>query len=502
MNYETGEIFPAPAYAENVLTEVFEDAKRLLLDAMIDVDIAHTAMLREQGIISDGDAETLFKALSRIDLNRVRSVVYDGTCEDLFFYIESLITGECGEDIAGKMHTARSRNDTAVTMYRLKLRAETLALMRATLDVWHTLLTLAARHHDDLMPAYTHTQPAQPTTLAHYLLAMAEVTGRDVARLVRAYCNLNTSPLGACAITTTGFPVNRFRTSDLLGFDAPTVNAYASIAAVDYFTELLSTVSIQLINTGRFAQEFLLLATREFNALRLSDGYVQTSSIMPQKRNPVALEHIRALSSKAFGEAHAALLMTHNTPFGDINDVEDDLQPLTSHAMRDATRATRLLAATLSTATFNTQHLRRRAKQDFITITELADVLARNEKLPFRIAHTIVARAVTQAEAAHQTNNLREMTTGELLTYKLLQTVAASVIGKPLALTEAQFANALDPENFIRIRDVYGGTSPTETRRAWQVQHAEFTTRDAWYSETTQKLDTHRNTLKQLLHTV
>src|SRR5690606_4234522 len=152
-----------------------------------------------------------------------------------------------------------------------------------------------------------HTQPAQPSTLAHFLLAIAENLGRDIRRLQSAYDNMNFSPLGACAITTTGFPISRERTSDLLGFTAPTVNSYASIASIDYFTELLGAVSALLVNVGKFAQEFLLMAMQEFDVIILSDGYVQGSSIMPQKRNPVAIEHVRAIASKGLGQALGVL---------------------------------------------------------------------------------------------------------------------------------------------------------------------------------------------------
>ena len=150
---------------------------------------------------------------------------------------------------------------------------------------------------------------------------MGENVGRDIKRLQRAFENMNYCPLGSGAITTTGFPINRHRVAELLGFTAPTVNSYGSIASVDYFTETLGAVATLLVNTGKFAQEFLLMAMMEFNAIRLPDGFVQGSSIMPQKRNPVALEHIRAIGSKALGQTLGVITAVHNTPFGDINDV-------------------------------------------------------------------------------------------------------------------------------------------------------------------------------------
>ena len=186
--------------------------------------------------------------------------------------------------------------------------------------------------------AHTHTQPAQPSTIAHYLLAVIEQLQRDTARLLSAYDTTNRNPLGACAITGTGFPIDRHRTSELLGFDGPTGNTYGSIATVDYLLESVSATSILLVGLGRVLQDFLLWCTMEFGYLRLGEGFVQSSSIMPQKRNPVALEHARAIGSKAVGQAQAIITAVHNTPFGDIVDTEDDLQPLVASMFRDATR--------------------------------------------------------------------------------------------------------------------------------------------------------------------
>lgn len=483
-----GEKFPSPAYTENVLADVFEDAQRLFLDALIEVDYAHVLMLMERGIITSEEARALARALIRLDHDELRRARYDGSCEDLFFFIEDRITKMCGDDIAGRLHTARSRNDIDVTIYRMRLRLDAMSVLRAALDLRRELLNIAARHHESVIPAYTHTQPAQPTTLAHYLLAMAEVLGRDIVRLRRAIEAINQSPLGACAITTTGFPINRHRTAELLGFDAPTVNSYASISAVDYFTEAVAALSIMLVNVGKFAQEFLLMATREFNAVRLSDGYVQTSSIMPQKRNPVALEHVRALASKALGQATAVFISIHNTPFGDINDVEDDLQPLIATALRDARRAVSIFAAALSTATFNIETLRRRAAEDFITVTELADTIVRREGLPFRTAHHIVAESVRLALAG-----------AEGITHEILQSAAERVIGRPLILSAEDVRLALDPVHFVSIRSILGGPAPEETRRALSIEREREQADEKWYAERMENLSGYSKTLRALV---
>lgn len=479
------EKFPAESYKENVLVDCFADAKEYFLDAYYQVDLAHAIMLEEQGIISPKELRALLNALMNLDFEAIRKTVYDGSFEDLFYLLQREITKRCDPDVAGKLHTARSRNDIDVTIYRLRLRQDCLKLLDSAMELRKVFLDLASEHHETLIPAYTHTQPAQPSTMAHFLLAMAENVGRDITRLQRAFENMNFCPLGSGAITTTGFPINRQRVAELLGFTAPTVNSYASIASVDYFTEMLGATSAMLVNIGKFSQEFLLMAMMEFNVIRLPDGYVQGSSIMPQKRNPVALEHIRTLASKGLGQCLGVITAVHNTPFGDINDVEDDLQPMIYSAVRDANRSVSLFANTLRSATFNFDILRRRASEHFITVTELADTIVRKENLPFRIAHQIVGTCVKIAGEG-----------GTEITYEGLQNVAEEILGRQLSLTAAELETALSPKNFVAVRTIYGGTAPEETRRALTVERERERSDSRWYEETVSLLKNAQDNLE------
>ncbi|CAN5213114.1 argininosuccinate lyase [soil metagenome] len=472
MTPEIKEKFPAQIYKENVLSDCFEDAKKYFLQAYLEVDFAHAVMLAEQKIITEDELKELLKALRSLDLDSIRRAEYDGSFEDLFFYLQREIKKYCDDDTAGKLHTARSRNDIDVTIYRLHLRQDTLKLLRSAMDLRRNLLDLAAEHHETLIPAYTHTQPAQPSTLAHFLLAMAENLGRDIKRIQRAFDNMNLCPLGAGAITTTGFPINRHRVAELLGFYAPTVNSYASIASVDYFTETLGATSALLVNIGKFAFEFLQMASMEFNVIRLPDGYVQGSSIMPQKRNPVALEHIRALASKGLAQSLGVFTSIHNTPFGDINDVEDDLQPLIYNALRDANRSVALFAGTLQSATFNLETLRKRAGENFITVTELADTIVRRENLPFSVSHKIVGNCVKNA-----------LSQNSEITHEILQTAAKEILDRELTLSKEDLQKTLSPENFVAIRTIYGGTAPEETRRALTVERDYESADENWFAE-------------------
>jgi len=318
----------APEYVTYVLNENFEDAKANFLSPLMALHYAHLVMLAEQGIVSRADAHAIRDALDSVCEDEVRKVVYDGTYEDLFFYLDRLIVDACGADVAGRLHTARSRNDIAMTTYRMRQRECLLDLLSATLDLRRSLLWLISQHHDTVFAVHTHTQRAQPTTVAHYLLAVAEQVERDAIRLKGAFERTNRNPLGACAITGTGFNIDRKLTSDLLGFAAPTVNTYGSIATIDYLLESASAAMVLVTGMGRFVQDLLLWSTAEFDYVRLGDGFVQGSSIMPQKRNPVALEHARVIGSKAVGQAQAVMTAVHNTPFGDINDTEAEFNRL------------------------------------------------------------------------------------------------------------------------------------------------------------------------------
>ena len=444
------EPFPAPVYAETVLAPNFEDAQRHFLDALIDIHFAHTRMLARQEIVTPQEASTLLAALHGLDLEAIARARYDGTCEDLFFFIENLLGRACG-GVAGKMHTARSRNDIDITLYRMTARRELLGLASGVAGVRSVVLDLAGRNLETLMPAHTHTQPAQPTTLAHYLLGVAEFLARDAARIQAAFAHVNLSPLGACAITTTGFPIDRGLTARLLGFEGLAENSYGAIAAVDYLTESAAAVAVAMVNLGRLVQDLLLWSTREFALLRLSDAFVQSSSIMPQKRNPVALEHARILASRALGEAQATLTCAHNTPFGDINDSEDDLQPLVFTMFADAGRALRLLAGVLCAAQFDREAMARRAASDFLTVTELADWLVRRAGLSFRQAHSLVARAVEAAGKDDRPNALAALFLRQ---------------NPSLGLNQADVERALDPGNFVRTRRVPGGPAPEITAEA------------------------------------
>ena len=259
----------------------------------------------------------------------------------------------------------------------------------------------------------------------------------------------------------------------LLGFTGPTGNTYGSIATVDYLLESVAAVNVLLVGLGRFVQDLLLWCTVEFGYLRLADGFVQSSSIMPQKRNPVALEHARAIASKAVGQAAAVAGIVHNTPFGDIVDTEDDLQPLVATAFRDAVRAVTLVAAALRGAELDVARLEARAAEGGTTLTELADHLARTHNVPFATAHAIAARLMQAA---------RERPGAPL--GAILSTVSGDLLGVPLQYSDAEIAQVMSPRHFVEVRKTAGGPAPEETARALQESRRQLAADCAFLDET------------------
>ena len=470
--------FPAPVYAETVLSHNFRDAQRFFLESLLELHYAHTLMLARQGIIPAESAKACIQALNALDREELRTAQYDGRFEDLFFYIEAKLESLAGPDHAGRMHTAHSRNDICIALYRMKARAETLEIVRDVSALRQVLLKLGRKHEADLMPAYTHTQPAQPTTLGHYLMAYAEAVGRDETRLQAAFATINRSPLGACAITTTAFPIDRHYIAELLGFEDLQLNSFGAIAATDYLTELAGAVATTMANLGKFTQDLLLWCIPTLGFLRLTDAWVQISSIMPQKRNPVPLEHTRILASRALAEAQGVFTCVHNTPFGDINDSEDDIQPIVFTMTANAQRALKLLAGVLRDCEFQTERMAELAAADFLTVTELADTLVREENLSFRDAHHLVSKAVKALEGKYSVEAMVEE------------------ISRSVKLTPQQIRTALDPRNFVEVRTIPGGPGALQCVFAdTEAQEAEV---QAWLNSKEALLGNYRETLRKL----
>lgn len=451
-----GTQFPGVSYTQTVLSPAYDNAKDKLISPMLAIHKAHLMMLVEQSIIPIETAAQIMQAINQVDVQSYRASSYTGEYEDLFFAIEDEILHKAGE-LSGNLHIARSRNDMGVAMYRMTLRDLVVEVLDSIVKLRASLLEVATEHADTVMLGYTHTQQAQPMTLAHYLLAVHDSLGRDYTRLRAAFDTCNHSPLGAAALTTSGFPINRQLVGELLGFEGLVENSYDAIGGADYIAELASALEIAFLSLGRYTQDFLLWSTKEFGAVLVAAPYVQISSIMPQKRNPVSFEHIRALASSGVGECNVVLQMLHNTPFGDIVDTEDDLQPHLWSALTLASNLFHLFGCVVSTVEVDKQKLLQRAEESYASITELADTLVRSHGLGFRTAHSVAAQVVRLAmEAALPANQISA---------SIVEQAAQTVLGHPLNIRDEEVTAAMDPVQFVTIRNLPGGPAPDEVRR-------------------------------------
>ncbi len=382
----------------------------------------------------------------------VATLTYTGEVEDFFFLVEAELKKRLGPDVAGRLHTGRSRNDIDHTLFRLKLKQEIDRLAEKLRALITTLIDVATRESGTIILAYTHGQPAQPSTFGHYLSAIIEVLLRDAERLAAARKIVDLSPMGAAAITTSGFPLDRTRVAELLGFAAPTGNSYGSIAAVDYITATYAAIELTFLHLGRPIQDLAFWTSFEVGQIHVPDAFVQVSSIMPQKRNPVPIEHLRHLASQTMTRAHAMLAVMHNTPFTDMNDSEGESQAMGYEAFVAGHRVLDLMTALVPALSVNRDRVADNIRRSCATVTELADSLVRMEGLSFRQAHEIashVARAVVAGK-------------GDLASdgYAPFLSSFATVAGRKTKIGAGQFAEIVSAEHFVAVRDRPGGPAP------------------------------------------
>ncbi len=418
---------------------------------------AHCAMLVAQNIMSPEDGAAIIKGLEQIRLEiEDGSFVFSAELEDVHMNIEARLTELIGP-AAGRLHTARSRNDQVATDLRLWLRGAIDRLDLAMRDLQHALIGRAEAEASTVMPGYTHLQIAQPVTLGHHLLAYVEMLGRDRGRLADCRRRLNESPLGAAALAGTSFPIDRHMTAAALGFDRPAANSLDAVSDRDFAIEFLAAAAIAGMHLSRFAEEIVLWCSSEFGFIGLSDAFTTGSSIMPQKRNPDAAELVRAKTGRLNGSLVALLTVMKGLPLAYGKDMQEDKVPVF-----EAVDALELcLAATAGMVRDmrpRRERLRAAADQGFATATDLADWLVRAAGLPFRRAHHATGQIVKRAEALGCT--LAELPLAEL------QAVER-------AITAAVY-DVLDPTRSVASRTSFGGTAPEQVRTAAAAARKRF----------------------------
>jgi len=408
---------------------------------------AHAAMLAATGILSDSDAaairEGLLTVLSEIEAGKF---TFSTALEDIHMNVEARLKTLIG-DAAGRLHTARSRNDQVATDFRLWVRDQIDAAIEGLQALIRALLAQAEAGADWVMPGFTHLQTAQPVTWGHHMMAYVEMFARDLSRLRDARARMNECPLGAAALAGTSFPINRDMTAQALGFDRPAANSLDAVSDRDFALEFLSAASICAMHLSRFAEELVIWSSAQFRFVTLSDRFSTGSSIMPQKKNPDAAELIRAKVGRIFGANVALMMVMKGLPLAYSKDMQEDKEQVFD-AADNLMLALAAMEGMVKDMTANRSNLAAAAGSGFSTATDLADWLVRVAGIPFRDAHHVTGTLVAMAEA--QGCDLPDLTLAQM------QSVHSGI-------TDDVFG-VLGVENSVASRMSYGGTAPAQVR--------------------------------------
>jgi argininosuccinate lyase len=429
------------------------DVDRHLYAQDIAASKAHAAMLAAQGIITANDAKNIAKGLDTI-LSEIgkEQFTFKRALEDIHMNVESRL-GELIGPAAGRLHTARSRNDQVATDFRLYVRDVIDDIDAALAALQRALVDRALQHADTVMPGFTHLQTAQPVTLGHHLLAYVEMVARDRGRFADARRRLNESPLGAAALAGTSFPIDRHATAKALGFERPMANSLDAVSDRDFVLETLSAASIAAVHLSRFAEEIVIWTSPLVGLVRLSDKFTTGSSIMPQKRNPDAAELVRAKTGRVIGALTGLLIVMKGLPLAYQKDMQEDKQGA-MEAFGALSLGIRAMAGMVYDLVPDEARMRAAAGEGYATATDLADWLVRTLKMPFRDAHHVTGRIV--AKASKDGVALHE------LPLEQMQAIEPKITAAVMAV--------LSVEASVKSRVSYGGTAPKNVRaqaKAW-----------------------------------
>jgi argininosuccinate lyase len=429
--------------------------------------IAHARMLGRVGIIPTEDAHTLVEGLSQMLRN---PPPLDGQYED----IHSLVETELGQRVgsaAGRLHTARSRNDQVATDARLFARGALLEGIAGVVDLQSTLVNIAERDGHAIMPGYTHLQRAQPVILAHHLLAYVEMLDRDAARLRDCYTRADVLPLGSGALAGSPYPLDRDYVARLLGFSSVSRNSLDAVSDRDFIVEHLAALSTLAMHLSRFAEDLVLWSTVEFGFVALDESFTTGSSIMPQKRNPDVAELLRGKTGRVYGALLSVLVTLKGLPLSYNRDLQEDKGPY-FEAIDVVQDGLALTAAMLNGATWRTERLAAAANDGLIAATDLADHLAQRG-VPFRQAHEIVGRIVRAAEGSGR--SLSDFSLDELQSFSTAFEVSA--VG-------------LKADDVVRARNVVGGPAPAQVAAQLRAAAERMAALRAWLEQTSARLPT------------
>ena len=443
-------------------------------------------MLAEQKIIAKSEAVALLAALSK-----TLDIQLNSSMEDVHMAVEEAVLKDAGVGAGGNLHIAKSRNDQVATAIRMQLRNELLTMMRSISHLQEHLAEVAEDHLRTVILEYTHLQPAQPVTFAHYLLSYVDAFQRDMQRLQSAYTRVNLCPLGAGALATTSFPIDRDRTAELLGFKGLIENSIDAVGSRDFVAEPLADLTFIAVNLSRLAEDLIIWSSPDFAVVELPDEFTSTSSIMPQKKNPEVLEVIRARASHILGNFTTVAAVVKSLP----STYNLDFQEITPKLWEsiDSVRASLDMLHKLAPKLKVTEDVSEKALKNFVAATELANLLVRKYNVPFRSAHKIVGAIVKELLDAKKTF--------ADATPQMLQKGAEESAGIKLSVKPADIATLADPLKLVEACNVKGGPAPAEVKRALCEREEQILSTKSNISKMEKELEEAENKLETTIKT-
>ena len=429
------------------------------------INIAHVIMLEEKGILERQAVCKILEILLDLEFGDPARV-HPGIGGEFYLDLEKYIIGRIGEENGGKMHIGRSRNDLIAAAQRMALRDPLDKIIGELVGLIGEEINLAEAHIATIMPGYTHLQPAQPITVAHYFLGHEMALTRNARRMENVHAFLNRCPLGAGALAGVTFSIDRYRTAELLGFEGIMENALDAVASRDYIFDICAALAMTACDLSRLSEDLYIWNTYEFGFIEIGDEYAEMSSIMPQKKNAFVLEHCRGRTGQVYGDLLAVLTALKGVPFTHSRDVSVEAVSVVWGALESTSSIVTILPGFLRALKFQFERMKKLSEENFSTVTDLADVLVREKGLSFRTAHHIVARVVDRMIS--QEKKPLDITT------LILDEAAVEIVGNSLCLDEKVLQGALDPSHCIERRNLPGGPAQIEMMRQIELAKKEL----------------------------
>jgi len=455
-----------PVYASHILEPIFEFNCRHNFYPLLDAHRAWLVMLAERKLVPQPDAAAIFRALDELEKTGPDALrPFDGAVEFYYLHMERALVARVpgGEAVVGNLNLGRTRPEP---LHRMVMRERLLRVLEDVLKTRQTLLERADAEAETVMPGYTHLLHAQPTTLGHYLAAIHDHLMRDTQRLLAAYETTDRCTLGCGAMSGTSLPIDRQRVRELLGFAALCENTLDSVSATDHVAQAAVALAGVMTLLGRLAQDLYIFSSQEFGMIDVTDTFASPSSLMPQKKNGLVLEYVRARTAQTIGALTSCLAVMHNVGYMDTEDVElENYRPLFD-ALTHVDEALPTMQALLEVMQPERELMRQRAASGFSSVTALAEVIQTRERVSYRTAHRVVARAVLLAvERGRDATGIDAA---------LLNDAARETLGRALALDASAIALALDPRQFVQQHAGIGATAPGEVRRMLAERRGEL----------------------------